>query len=337
MKINTPPHKKLRFFKEVIGLHPVKERFKQAMIAVRGEEDVPPSKAGFSSLQQLHPQVSPKLWRGKSYLERKVIISNLYNHTQTPIHEGWSVAKTQIRDFRGRGLTYNSHNGTDFAIPVGTPVCTAAPGKVVAILSQFNRGGLKIFIDHGQGVMTCYAHLARALVEVGDILEKGAPIALSGYSGLDALLTFPFGIPHVHFNVWHNSLPTDPFPFEGNSTLWNNGNLPAPPSNTSSGLYIPSVYDEQKIEEALAVCKTKSVRERLNALQHIEERATHTIIEMNYYPTRFEKHFNLYQKDFSRKPLLDLPFSSDYFDDVVFLDDLPQMKKFRRWEKKRKL
>jgi murein DD-endopeptidase len=246
------------------------------------------------------------------------------------------VAKTQIRDFRGRGLTYDSHNGTDFAIPVGTPVCTAAPGKVVAILSQFNRGGLKIFIDHGHGMMTCYAHLARALVEVGDILEKGEIIALSGYSGLDALLTFPFGIPHVHFNVWHNCLPTDPFPFEGNGTLWNNGNMPAPPSDASSGLYIPSVYDEQKVEEAIAACKTRSVRERLNAIQHIEERAAHTIIEMNYYPTRFEKHFNLYRKDFPRKPLLDLPFSSEYFDGVVFLDDLPEMKKFRHREKKRK-
>jgi hypothetical protein len=330
------PYPKLRLFGEAMGLHPAKERFKQAMIALRGQEDVPPHKAGLSSLQQLYPKVSPTLWRGKSYVERKVIISNLFNHTQTPLHEGWSVAKTQIRDFRGRGLTYNSHNGTDFAIPVGTTVLTAAPGKVVAILSQFHRGGLKIFIDHGHGVMTCYAHLARALVEVGDILENGTPIALSGYSGIDGFISFPFGIPHVHFNVWHNSLPTDPFPFADNSTMWNNGDLPAPPSIGSTGNYIPSVYDEQKIEEAIAICKTKSVRDRLDALQNIEERATHTIIEMNYFPTRFDKYLNLYKEDFSRKPILDLPFSSEHFDDVVFLDDLPEMKKFKRWEKKRK-
>ena len=73
------------------------------------------------------------------------------------------MKKTQVADFRGRDLTYDSHNGTDFAIPVGTRVLTAAAGRVVRQVSEFNRGGLKLFVDHGQGLMTCYAHLARPL------------------------------------------------------------------------------------------------------------------------------------------------------------------------------
>ena len=83
-------------------------------------------------------------------------------------------------DFRGRDLTYDSHNGTDFAVPVGTKVLAAAGGEVVRIVSEFNRGGLKIFIDHGGGLMTTSAHLARPLVKVGQIVARGEAIALSG-------------------------------------------------------------------------------------------------------------------------------------------------------------
>jgi murein DD-endopeptidase len=261
------------------------------------------------------------MWRGKPYIKNKVIISNLYNHTQTPIEEGWSVKKTQIRDFRGGQLTYNSHNGTDFAIPIGTTVCTAATGKVVAILSQYNRGGLKIFIDHGNGLMTCYAHLAKSIVQVNDVLKRGQPIAISGYSGIDGTVTFPFGIPHVHFNAWLNGEPIDPFANNNKISIWASGALPLPPNN-SIGNYTPSVYNTAKVDEAIGYCKTPSVRQRLSAIKNIEERAVHTIIEMNYYPTRFTQRVNLYAQIHPRIPMLDLPFSEKDFDSVVFLDDV---------------
>jgi murein DD-endopeptidase len=315
--------KRLKFFGEVLGLSPFKTRMKQAKIALAGQEDVPGSKFGLSSLSQFHPIVSPKLWLGKPYVKNKVILSNLVNHTQTPIEAGWSVKKTQVKDFRGKRLTYDSHNGTDFSIPVGSQVCTAAAGRVVAILSEFNRGGLKIFIDHGQGLMTCYAHLARAQVKVGQELKRGEAIALSGYSGLDAVVTFPFGIPHVHFNVWLNGRPIDPFPYEGKSTLWRAGDLPTPfDGEESISDYKPSVYDTSKVLEIIAGCKTASERERLKQIQNVEERAANTIIQMNYYPTRFDVKLNPYVEAYERAPRLDLPFSSKAFDGVVFLDEL---------------
>lgn len=336
MSNKNTAQQKLKFFGEVMGLHPLKERYRQAMIAVKGEEDVPPSKAGLSSLQQLHPKISPKLWRGKPYIKRKVIISNLFNHTPTPTKLGWSVAKTQIKDFRNRLLTYNSHNATDFAVPVGTKVCTAGSGKVVAVISEFNRGGLKIFIDHGNGVMTTYAHLARSLVKVGDILNRGDIIALSGYSGLDALISFPFGIPHVHFNVWLDSVPIDPFAYEKNISMWVGGYYPKTAEKNASNTFQPSEYDESKLNEAISNCITSKVKEKLLAIEDIETRAAHTLIAMNYYPTRFSKHISPYKENHNRIEILDLPFSANDFDDIVFIDDLPEMKKFKRWENKLK-
>ncbi|BDS15221.1 M23 family metallopeptidase [Aureispira anguillae] len=313
--------KKLKFFGEVLGLHPFRERMKQAKIALFGEEDVPSSKFGLSSLSQFHPRISPKLWRGKAYIPNKVIVSNLVNHNPTPIEAGWSVKKTQVVDFRGGRLTYDSHNGTDFSIPVGSTVCTAAAGEVVAIFSEFNRGGLKIFIDHGAGLMTCYAHLARPLVKVGDRLKRGAAIALSGYSGLDALVSFPFGIPHVHFNTWLNGEPVDPFPHDGLPSMWLNGALPTPATSDACD-FVPSVYKEKQVLDVINNCKTASVRKELLAIAPLKKQAVQTIIQMNYYPTRFKARYNVYDQAYPRIPCLDLPFSATDFDGIVFLDQL---------------
>lgn len=315
------PHPKIRFLADTLGLSPLPLRLKQAAIALKGEEDVPRSRFGLSSLSQLHLRISLPLWSGKTFVEQSVIISNLYNHTQTPVQEGWSVKRTQVKDYRGKKLTYNSHNGTDFAIPIGTTVCTAAAGKVVAVLSEFNRGGLKIFVDHGKGLMTCYAHLAKSLVKENDELYRGQAIAISGYSGLDGAVTFPFGVPHVHFNVWLNGEPVDPFAHNGQPSLWRSGFLPAAADNNERD-YVASHYKEVNIEAAISACKTPSVRARLAQQESVEQKAVHTIIQMNYYPTRFTKRVNVYDKEYERTPRLDLPFLQKDFKRVIFLDEI---------------
>lgn len=312
---------KLKFWAEVIGLSPLSTRLKQTKIALLGEKDVPKTRFGLSSLSQYHPKIAFKLWRGKPYEKRKVILSNLVNHTPTPVNQGWSVRKTQVLDFRGKKLSYDSHNGTDFAIPVGSTVCAAAAGKVVDIRSEFNRGGLKIFIDHGQGLMTCYAHLARQLVQTGTLVEAGQAIALSGYSGLDALVSFPFGVPHVHFNVWLNGIPTDPFPHNQQCSMWVDGNMPLPVQNNPE-VYIPSNYTQKQVEQQIDCCITESTKKRLLSIHSLEHKAVNTIIECNYYPTRFSERVNMYDQLYQRRPALSLPFSEKEFDDCVFLDEL---------------
>jgi murein DD-endopeptidase MepM/ murein hydrolase activator NlpD len=312
---------KLKLFGEALGLTPPGLRFRQALIAIRGEQDVPPTRFGLSSLSQLRPRIATTLWRGRFYLKRTALITNLFNHRQPPIELGWSVRKTDVEDFRGRDLTYDSHNGTDFAVPVGSLVTTAAPGQVVRIAAEFNRGGLKIFIDHGRGLMTCSAHLARSLVEVGDVLERGQPIALSGYSGLDALITFPFGAPHVHFNVWLNAEPVDPFPHHGEQSLWHGGELPSVAAGASEA-FEPSAYSESRLNEAIASCITESSRVRLRATEPLAFRAAATVAEMNYYPTRFPVRVSPYEAEYPRAPRLDLPLAARDFAGVEFVDEL---------------
>lgn len=313
--------KGLGLFSEIMGISPLNKSLKETKIALMGAEDVPSSKFDLSSLKQLHPKISPKLWFGKPYLEKTVIISNLFNHTPTPIENGWSVAKTQTRDFRGKSLAYNSHNAIDFAITVGTKVCTAAPGVVLKIHREFNRGGLKIHIDHGYGLITGYVHLAKSLVKVGEKVKRGQVIALSGYSGLDGASTFPFGIPHVHFNTWLNGKPTEAFAFENNISLWREDNMPKS-TNSYESDFAPSIFNEDKINLALSYCITKSSVDRINSIQNITYKAIELLVEMNYYPTRFTKFVNIYDKEYPRKSLLDLPFLAEDFNDVVFLDEI---------------
>jgi murein DD-endopeptidase len=322
MKAEEP---KVRLFREALGLHPWRERYRQALIALRGQEDVPPSRFDLSSLRQLRPRIALRLWRGRFFVPRRVIVTNLFNHRQTPIELGWSVRKTQVLDFRGRDLTYDSHNGTDFAVPVGTKVLAAAGGEVVRIVSEFNRGGLKIFIDHGGGLMTTSAHLARPLVKVGQVVARGEAIALSGYSGLDSLVTFPFGTPHVHFNTWLDGEPIDPFPHMGKASLWRAGETPAPAptgASRSGAAFVPSAYSEARVGEALAACKTESTRDQLGRIESLSSRAARTVIEMNYYPTRFPRRPNVYADVHPREPCLDLPFPAQAFDGIVFADDV---------------
>ncbi|MFO0565293.1 MAG: M23 family metallopeptidase [Polyangiaceae bacterium] len=197
---------------EVLGLSPFPLALRQAKLAVLGDGgDTPRSRFGLSSLGIFTPRLAVSTWLGRVRADRKVPILNLVNRTPTPVADGWSVRITQVRDFRGGRLTYDSHNGTDFVVPPGTPVCAAAPGRVVSVRREFNRGGLKLYIDHGGTLVTTSNHLAKVLVEVGQDVARGELVALSGYSGLNAVVGFPWVAPHVHYNVWLSGVAVDPF------------------------------------------------------------------------------------------------------------------------------
>jgi len=306
---------------ESLGLLPLGERLRQAMIAVRGAEDVPPSRFDRSSLSMLDPRLSLPLWAGRFVVPRRAIVTNLFNHRQTPIEAGWSVQRTQTEDFRGRHLTYDSHNGTDFAIPVGSVVVAPAAGVVARVFAEWNRGGLKVCIDHGEGLMTCSAHLARALVREGDVVRRGEPFAISGYSGLDAFVTFPWGVPHVHFNVWLDGVPIDPFARAREASSWLDG-LPTPaPASSPSEPFEPSRYDAKRLDEVISECITPSVRERLSAVSPVERRGAYVVSERCYYPTRFRSSANPYADEHARRPRLSMPFSASSFDGIVFADE----------------
>lgn len=299
---------------EVFGLSPLSVRLREALLAIRGDANVPPSRVDVTSVRVLMPLLSVKTWLGLRRADRRIPVYNLFNHTPTPPSEGWSVRKTQVRDFRGGTLTYDSHNGTDFVIPTGTLVVAPAPGVVLRVSSELNRGGLKIFIDHGEGLVTTSNHLGRALVAPGDHVRRGDPIALSGYSGLDGLVFFPWSVPHVHFNVWLDGEYVDPFAVAGETPIWRHGNDPRPSPEPADGEpFTPTAWDAALVDRAIAASKDAEVRRALLEIDALGERALAVMFQRNYYPTRFEARPPLYVTRHARAPRLTLPFRASDF------------------------
>ncbi len=314
---------------EAMGLLPAKRAWREAKLAVLGDGSTPKSRFGLSTLRIFHPRYAVALWAGQKPEGRLVPIVNLYNYRRPPPELGWSVRVTDVRDFRGGKNTYDSHNGTDFAIPPGTDVVAAAPGRVIRVSSEFHRGGRKVLLDHGRGLVTSYNHLARPLVAPGAFVKRGERIALSGYSGIDAVLGFPWVPPHVHFNVWLNGRYVDPFtPADrAEPSLFRAPNAPTPAraDERDDASYEPTEWDERAIDAVIAACRHEEMAGEIAGAPTLEQRAAAALLGLNYFPTRFDRAalgegFSLYRRAFAREPRLDLPFSYEDYDGVIFLD-----------------
>ncbi|MEU4676664.1 M23 family metallopeptidase [Micromonospora sp. NPDC023737] len=100
------------------------------------------------------------------------------------------------------------HQGIDFAMPAGTPIHAAFGGTVVKAGDAGDGYGNSVFIDHGNGYLTHYAHQSRLVVSVGDKVAAGQVIGYEGATG-DATG------PHLHFEVHQGQMwnQIDPAPF----------------------------------------------------------------------------------------------------------------------------
>jgi murein DD-endopeptidase MepM/ murein hydrolase activator NlpD len=94
------------------------------------------------------------------------------------------------------------HTGLDLAAPIGTPVSAAAPGRVVAAGSRGGYG-LTVDLDHGEGLLTRYAHLDRIDVSQGERLAAGQQLGTVGMTGTVTG-------PHLHLEVREHGRAVDP-------------------------------------------------------------------------------------------------------------------------------
>jgi len=132
-----------------------------------------------------------------------------------------------VRDYACGRLTYDKHDGIDFALrddramQEGVPVVAAAAGVVRAVRDEEpdvsvrdrtlsavagRECGNGLRIDHGSDLQTQYCHLRRGSLRVrrGERVEAGQPLGLVGLSGQTEY-------PHLHFVVRRSGRPIDPF------------------------------------------------------------------------------------------------------------------------------
>jgi murein DD-endopeptidase MepM/ murein hydrolase activator NlpD len=97
------------------------------------------------------------------------------------------------------------HTGLDFPSDVGTPILAAAGGMVV-VSENHPAYGQMIEIDHGNALITRYAHASKLLVKAGTMVRRGQKIAEVGSSGRSTG-------PHLHFEVMVSGVQQNPVRF----------------------------------------------------------------------------------------------------------------------------
>lgn len=95
------------------------------------------------------------------------------------------------------------HPGNDLAAPLGSPIFPIAPGKVISVGFRFDGHGNTIEVDHGDGLVSLYAHLGDIKVSKNQEIDKLTVIGTVGLTG------FTSG-PHLHIEVTDNGQAINP-------------------------------------------------------------------------------------------------------------------------------
>ncbi len=97
------------------------------------------------------------------------------------------------------------HSGTDFRAPIGTPLHATNDGTVVIAKDRYYAGN-SVVIDHGEGIYSCYYHLSKLHVKVGDTVKQHDILGLSGMTGR-------VSGPHLHYAIMLNGVQVNPLHF----------------------------------------------------------------------------------------------------------------------------
>ena len=202
----------------VVGI-PLEQDIGTARIRVSGDADGEPVELPFEVL--LHAYGEQRLTVSRAYVEpapadleriareREILDRALGTWREAPFADIRLAAPVAGRRSPSFGFRrwFNDeprapHKGMDIAAPAGTPVVAAADGQVT-VAGDFYFNGNTVIIDHGQGLVTMYCHLATIEVAEGSPVRAGARIGTVGATGRVTG-------PHLHFGTYLNGTAVDP-------------------------------------------------------------------------------------------------------------------------------
>ena len=138
--------------------------------------------------------------------KRKQKARTHYSRSDVDVDFLLPVKGTQTGSF-GRRRVFNGqarspHSGMDIAASTGTPVLAPSAGTVIELGDFFFSGNL-VYIDHGQGLISMFAHLSEIDVTMGERISKGQVIGKVGATGRVTG-------PHLHWSLGLNGSWIDP-------------------------------------------------------------------------------------------------------------------------------
>ncbi len=124
--------------------------------------------------------------------------------TMMPVRAPYNASSfgRRIDPFTGQ---WAMHEGIDFLADVGSSIVAAA-GGVVTFAGFHPQYGYMVDIDHGNDLVTRYAHSSKLFVKEGDIVQRGRKIAEVGSTGRSTG-------PHLHFEVRYRGVAQNPMKF----------------------------------------------------------------------------------------------------------------------------
>ncbi|MDX2319059.1 MAG: peptidoglycan DD-metalloendopeptidase family protein [Moritella sp.] len=157
-----------------------------------GDERTGENRIDAVSINNRSRDISAYLYEGAYYDEAGLSIERAF--VRRPVSSKYRISSS----FNPRRLhpvtgLLRPHNGTDFAVPIGTPIYATGDGVVSRVLNH-KYAGLYIELSNGQTYRTRFLHLSKALVKKGQRVKRGQKIALSGNSGR-------ITGPHLHYEL----------------------------------------------------------------------------------------------------------------------------------------
>jgi murein DD-endopeptidase MepM/ murein hydrolase activator NlpD len=117
----------------------------------------------------------------------------------------WPVSGPVTSPYGPRWGTY--HRGIDIGVGMGTPIAAAGSGTVF-FSGEMSGYGNVVLIDHGNGMVTLYAHQSQLIATTGQYVSRGTTIGLVGSTGHSTG-------PHLHFEVRVGGNAVDPMGYLG--------------------------------------------------------------------------------------------------------------------------
>lgn len=122
---------------------------------------------------------------------------------QYPVDEPCPSSQFGLRRDYNNGKLFGYHTGLDFRVCAPNLNIYAPAKGIVNIAEELFTKGKAVYIDHGWGVISGYAHLSEILVEVGDFVQPGDLIGIIGNTGRSTG-------PHLHFEIYNSGTPVNP-------------------------------------------------------------------------------------------------------------------------------